>query len=315
MIAALAGGVGGARLAQGLAISADDVTVVVNTGDDFNLYDLRICPDLDTVLYTLAGLANPATGWGIAGDTMHTLDAITRLGEEPWFTLGDQDLATHILRTARLRAGEPLSKITAEFAAALDVQTRILPMTDDQVATLVETPVGQLEFQDYFVRRRQQDDVLGIVFNGSETARPSPGVLEAINAAEMIIFCPSNPLVSIGPILAIPGIRAAIEATPAPVVAVSPIISGAALKGPADRMLTTLGHERSAVGVAAIYSGLLDGFVIDNKDRDLADRIEALGMQTLVTETIMGDAADRARLAAEVIDFGGSLARYEASCS
>ncbi len=307
MIVALAGGVGGAKLAQGLAAVTDDLSVIVNTGDDFDLYGLRICPDLDTVLYTLAGLANPATGWGIAGDTTHALDAITRLGGEPWFTLGDQDLGTHLLRTDRLRAGAPLSRITAEFSHALGVQPRVVPMTDDRVATLVETPAGQLEFQDYFVRRRHQDDVVGISVNGIEAARLAPGVLEAIAAADMIIFCPSNPLVSIGPILAVPGIRSAIGAARAPVIAVSPIIGGQAVKGPADRMLETLGHERSAFGVAAMYAGLLDGFVIDHQDRALVDRIEGLGMRALVTQTMMGDVADRARLAGEVVTFGRSL--------
>jgi LPPG:FO 2-phospho-L-lactate transferase len=307
MIVALAGGVGGAKLAQGLAAVTDDLIVVVNTGDDFDLYGLRICPDLDTVLYTLAGMANPATGWGIAGDTTHALDAMTRLGEEPWFTLGDQDLGTHLLRTARLHAGEPLSRITAEFATALGVRARITPMTDDPVATLVDTPAGQLAFQDYFVRRRHRDDVLAIMFNGIEAAKPAPGVLDAIAGAELIIFCPSNPLVSIGPILAMPGIRGAIEAATAPAVAVSPILGGQAVKGPADRMLETLGHERSAYGVAAMYAGLLDGFVIDQQDHAMTDRIEVLGMRALVTQTMMGDAADRARLAREVVDFARSL--------
>ncbi|HET8524922.1 MAG TPA: 2-phospho-L-lactate transferase [Thermomicrobiales bacterium] len=307
MIVALAGGVGGAKLAQGLASVSPDLTVIVNTGDDFDLYGLRICPDLDTVLYTLAGLANPATGWGIAGDTTHALDAMTRLGEQSWFTLGDQDLGTHLLRTERLRAGQPLSRITGDFARALGLQARLVPMTDDRVATLVDTPAGKLEFQDYFVRRRHQDDVLAIELSGIEAARPAPGVLQAIADAELIIFCPSNPIVSIGPILAVPGIRGAIEATAAPVVAVSPIIGGQTVKGPADRMLETLGHERSAYGVAAIYAGLLDGFVIDHQDREMAGRINALGLTSLVTQTIMGDATDRARLASEVVDFARSL--------
>jgi LPPG:FO 2-phospho-L-lactate transferase len=313
MIVALAGGVGGAKLAQGLAVVTDDLTVVVNTGDDFDLYGLRICPDLDTVLYTLAGLANPATGWGIAGDTTNALEAMTRLGDEPWFTLGDQDLGTHLLRTARLREGASLSRIAEQFARALGVRTRIVPMTDDRVATIVQTPAGWLEFQDYFVRRRHRDDVLAVAFNGIEAARPAPGVLEAIAAADLIIFCPSNPLVSIGPILAVPGIRGAIEAAPAPVVAVSPIIGGQAVKGPADRMLETLGHERSAYGVAAMYAGLLDGFVIDQQDREMANRIGALGLRTLVAQTMMGDATDRARLASDVVNFARSLESQRAA--
>ena len=310
MIVALAGGVGGAKLAQGLAraLPPGELTVIVNTADDFDLYGLRICPDLDTVLYTLAGLANPATGWGIAGDTRQTLDAIARLGREPWFLLGDQDLATHILRTERLRAGATLTEVTMEFTAALGIATRILPMTDDPVATVVQTPAGELEFQEYFVRRRQQDDVLNVAFRGVEQARPSPAALAAVESAELIVFAPSNPIVSIGPILALAGLRAAIDRAGAPRIAVSPIVGGRALKGPADRMLATLGHEVSAAGVAAIYQGLLDGFVIDEQDRALASAVEARAMRVLVTRTIMGDEADRRRLAAEVLAFGRSLA-------
>jgi LPPG:FO 2-phospho-L-lactate transferase len=309
-IVALAGGVGGAKLAQGLllALPPDELTVVVNTADDFDLYGLRICPDLDTVLYTLAELANPATGWGIAGDTFHALDAIARLGRDPWFKLGDRDLATHVLRTERLRAGAPLTEVTAELATALGVAARLLPMSDDPVATKVDTPVGRLDFQDYFVGRRQTDDVLGLAFEGAEAARLPAGVDAALAEAELIVVCPSNPLVSIGPILAVPGLRAALARTAAPLVAVSPIVGGRALKGPADRMLATLGHEVSAYGVAALYAGLVDGIVIDTQDRDLAARIEELGMRTLVTETIMGDAADRRRLAEEVLAFGRGLA-------
>ena len=309
MIAALAGGVGGAKLAQGLmlALPPGELTVVVNTADDFDLYGLRISPDLDTVLYTLAGLANPATGWGIAGDTFNTLDAIARLGRDPWFKLGDQDLATHVLRTERLRAGATPSAIAAEFAAALGVSARLLPMTDEPVATLVDTPAGRLDFQDYFVGRHQTDDVLGVVFAGAEAARLPAGVAAALGGAELVVVCPSNPIVSVGPILAVPGLRRVLAERAQPIVAVSPIVGGKALKGPADRMLATLGHEVSAFGVAALYAGLIDGFVIDAADRDLAARIEDLGMRVLVTETIMGGTEDRARLAAEVLAFGRSL--------
>jgi LPPG:FO 2-phospho-L-lactate transferase len=309
MIVGLAGGVGGAKLLQGLslALPEGELTAIVNTADDFELFGLRISPDLDTVLYTLAGLANPSTGWGIAGDTRVTLDAIARLGRDPWFVLGDQDLATHILRTERLRAGVPLSTIIVEFAAALGVQTTILPMTDDPVATMVSTPSGKLEFQEYFVHRHQEDDVLGVEFQGTLGARPAVGVLEAIAEAELIVICPSNPIVSIGPILAVPGIQDALKASSAPIVGVSPIVGGKALKGPADKMLATLGHEVSAKGVAVIYDGLIDGIVIDLQDAELADSISTLGQRILVAETIMGDAADRRRLAAEVLEFGRSL--------
>lgn len=309
MIVGLAGGVGGAKLLQGLALARPEgeLTAIVNTADDFDLFGLRICPDLDTVLYTLAGLANPVTGWGIAGDTRATLDAITRLGRDPWFVLGDQDLATHILRTERLRSGALLSTVIAEFTAALSVQTTILPMTNEQVATIVSTPAGRLEFQEYFVHRRQEDQVLGVEFQGVKEALPAPGVLDALASAELIVLCPSNPIVSIGPILAVPGIRDALAYSPAPTVAVSPIVGGKALKGPADKMMATLGHDVSANGVSAMYQGLVDGIVIDQQDSALAEQIGVLGQRVLVTQTIMGDASDRQRLASEVIQFGRSL--------
>ncbi len=308
-VVALAGGVGGAKLAQGLALAlpAGALTVIVNTADDFDLFGLRICPDIDTVLYTLAGIANPATGWGIAGDTFHTLQAIARLGRETWFLLGDQDFATHIVRTERLRQGATLTEVTQELATALGVPAQVLPMSDDEVATVVETPAGSLAFQDYFVRRRQRDEVRGIVLRGIENARPNPAALEAIAHAELLIICPSNPLVSIGPILALDGMREALRASSAPLVAVSPIIGGKAVKGPADRMLAGLGHESSAAGVAALYQDLLDGFVIDVEDAGQAERIRATGPRVLVTQTVMGDAPDRRRLALEVLAFGRSL--------
>ena len=310
MIVALAGGVGGAKLAQGLALALPDgeLTVVVNTADDFDLFGLRICPDIDTVVYTLAGLANPATGWGIAGDTLTTLDAIARYGRDVWFQLGDQDFATHILRTERLRGGAPLSVVTHELASALGVDARILPMTDEPVATKVRTALGLLDFQDYFVARRQQDDVHGVEFDGVAGAKPLPAALDAIDHAGVIVFCPSNPIVSIGPLLAVNGYRDAIQRSSAPVVAVSPIVGGKALKGPADKMLASLGHDVSAAGVAALYEGLIDGIVIDNADAGLTRRIEDTGTRVFVTNTVMGDASDRRRLAQEVIAFGRSLA-------
>jgi LPPG:FO 2-phospho-L-lactate transferase len=311
VIVALAGGVGGAKMAQGLqaALPPGDLTVVVNTADDFELYGLWISPDLDTVTYTLAGIADPVNGWGVAGDTRQTLDAIARYGQEPWFLLGDQDFATHILRTERLRAGIPLSAITAELAAAIGIQSRIVPMTDDRVATLIDTPAGTLEFQDYFVARRQSDDVLGVTFAGMEQATAHPDVLGAIRQADAVVIAPSNPIVSVAPILATPGVREALADTPAPIVAVSPIVGGQALKGPAAQMLATLGHEVSALGVARLYAELIDGLVIDEVDRELGPAIELLGTRVLVTATVMGDEADRGRLAAEVLDFAASLAR------
>jgi LPPG:FO 2-phospho-L-lactate transferase len=297
-------------MAQGLqaALPPGALTTIVNTADDFDLYGLRICPDLDTVMYTLAGIADPVNGWGVAGDTRYTLDAIARYGEEPWFLLGDQDFATHVLRTERLRAGKSLSDVTGELASALGVPGPIVPMTDDRVATLVDTPAGRLEFQEYFVARRQNDDVLGVDFAGMADAQAHPGALAAIQEAEAIIIAPSNPIVSVGPILAVPGVRAALDDAVAPIVAVSPIVGGRALKGPAAQMLATLGHEVSALGVARLYADLVDGIVIDAVDRDLAAAIEQLGPRVLVTETVMGGEEDRRRLASEVLDFAGSLA-------
>lgn len=310
MIVALAGGVGGAKLAEGLALALppEQLTVVVNTADDFELYGLRICPDLDTVMYTLAGLADPVNGWGIAGDTAQVLAAIGRYGREPWFRLGDQDFATHILRSERLRGGATLTEATAELSRALGVAAHLLPMSDNPVATLVDTPAGRLAFQDYFVARHQVDEVVGVVFDGIDQARPGEGVLAAIGAAEVVVFCPSNPIVSLGPILAVPGVREALATTTAPLVAVSPIVGGRALKGPADRMLASLGHEVSAAGIAAIYAGLIDGLVIDEADRGLGPEIEGLGMKVLVTSTVMGGGEDRRRLAGEVWEFGQRLA-------
>lgn len=310
-IVAFAGGVGGAKLADGLyrAIAPDELSVVVNTGDDFDLYGLRICPDADTVLYTLAGLANAATGWGVADDTTATLAMLRRYGEDTWFQLGDADFATHILRTQRLRANVSLTSVERELAAALGLRAALLPMCDESVATLVQTPAGELAFQDYFVRRHHTDEVHGVRFEGIERARPTSEVAAAIEAAEAILFCPSNPIVSIGPILSIPGMRSLVEASRAPKIAVSPIVGGKALRGPADRMLEGLGHEVSALGVAMLYRGLIDGFVIDCEDEALAGKIRALGMQVLVTSTVMQNSDDRLRLAMDVLAFAGDLRR------
>lgn len=311
VIVALAGGVGGAKLAEGLmlALPADSLSVVVNTADDFDLFGLRICPDLDTVLYTLAGMANPETGWGIAGDTTTTLAALTRLGYDPWFTLGDQDFATHIARTARLREGASLTAVMELLRTSLGIRAALLPMSDQPVATMVETEAGTLAFQDYFVRRRQSDEVTGVRFQGIADAKPTAAVVEALERAELTVVCPSNPIVSIGPIMAVPGLRDCIAASPAPVVAVSPIVGGRALKGPADKMLASLGHDVSATGIARLYAGLIQGIVIDDIDHAEAGTIEAeLGMKVLVTDTVMGGAESRRQLAADVAAFGRSLA-------
>lgn len=310
-VVAFAGGVGGAKLASGLqdTLAPGNLTVVVNTADDFELHGLCICPDLDTVMYTLSGMVNPATGWGVVDESFNALGMMVRYGEEAWFKLGDRDLATHILRTSRLHAGETLTRITADLSAALGVQSTILPMCDEPVATVVQSPEGPLEFQEYFVRRAQSEEVLGVRFRGIEAARPTEDVLAALAAADLVILCPSNPIVSIAPILAVPGMQEALVAAPAPRVAVSPIVGGRALKGPADRMLRSMGHEVSAVGVARIYEGLLEAMVVDDADRDQRESVEDLGMRVLVTDAIMRDEPDRARLAREVLEFGGDLAR------
>ena len=310
-IVALAGGVGGAKMAHGLslALAPEELTVIVNTGDDFDHYGLRVCPDLDTVLYTLGGLANEATGWGVAGDTSAALDMLRRYGEDTWFWLGDRDLATNLLRTARLRAGEPLSVVTRALAKALGIGATLLPMSDTPVATIIQTPDGELAFQDYFVRRRHQDVVTGVRFAGIEDAQPLPEALAAIAQADAIIICPSNPLLSVEPILRVGGLRAAVAASEAPVVAVSPIIGGQALKGPADRILEAQGFAVSPVGVARWYGALLDGLVMDQTDASLAEEVAAQGPRPLATQTIMRDTADRERLARETLDFAATLAQ------
>ena len=308
-VLALAGGVGGAKLAAGLeaALPPGDLSVVVNTADDFDLWGLRICPDLDTVMYTLAGIANPETGWGIAGESFGALEMLARYGEDTWFKLGDRDLATHVLRTTKLRSGEPLTRITADLSGALGVESAMLPMCDEPVATVLDTPDGPLEFQDYFVRRRQRDEVFGMRLQGVGDARPTEAVLRALAGADLVVLCPSNPVVSIGPILAVPGMREALASSSAPKIAVSPIVGGRALKGPADRMLASLGHEVSSVGVSRMYEGLVSGMVIDGVDGGERLGIEALGMRVLVTAVIMRDEPDRVRLAREVLGFGAGL--------
>ena len=309
-VVALAGGVGGAKLAHGLALTGlgTALQVVVNTADDFRLYGLHISPDIDTVMYTLGGRANPETGWGIAGDTFAALEMMRDYGEDTWFLLGDRDLATHILRTDALRAGRRMTEVVAGLASGLGIEAAILPMTDELVETLIETPDGLLEFQEYFVRRRHADDVTGVRFRGIEEATVTSEVRAALDGADAVILCPSNPIVSIGPLLAVPGFRELLAGLDGPVVAVSPIIGGQALKGPAAGMLETLGHEVSAYGVAELYRDFLDGIVIDDKDRDLAGRVEELGLAVHVTNTIMRDDADRKALAEATLGFAASLA-------
>jgi LPPG:FO 2-phospho-L-lactate transferase len=305
-VVALAGGVGGAKLAEGLqAHVGDRLSVVVNTGDDCVRHGLLVMPDHDTVLYNLAGIEQAAHGWGIEGDTHAVMDQLGAYGEETWFGLGDRDLALHIVRTAGLRARRRLTEVCLDAQRSLGIAARILPMADAAVATEVRTTDGWLEFQEYFVHRRQAPDVLEIRFAGVESASPTPEVLDALAAADVVVVCPSNPLVSIGPILAVPGMREAITAARrrgARVVAVSPIVGGRALKGPADRMLVALGHESSAAGGARLYADLADAFVLDAQDADEARAVEALGMRAIATDTIMTDDASRARVAGEVLE-------------
>jgi LPPG:FO 2-phospho-L-lactate transferase len=307
----LAGGVGGARLAHGLQASlGSDLTVVVNTADDVERHGLLVCPDHDTVLYTLAGIEGPF-GWGVAGDTSAAMAQLGVYGEETWFGLGDRDLAAHVVRTARLRAGARLTDANLGLQRSLGLAATILAMSDDPVRTEVRTSSGWLEFQDYFVRLRQEPEVLEVRFEGIADARPTADVIDALETASLIVIAPSNPIVSVGPILALPGLRAAIEGARAagtPVVAISGIVGGHALKGPADRMLASLGLESSALGVARLYAGLATAFVLDPVDRAFVPGIEALGMRTLVTDTIMSDDPARARVAAEVLDFAARSA-------
>ena len=310
-VVCLAGGVGGAKLADGLqAEIGDELTVIVNTADDLERHGLLVMPDHDTVMYTLAGIANRERGWGLEGETFETAEMLARYGEETWFLLGDRDLATNIVRTARLRSGTRLTEVCRGLQRPLGVAAPILPMTDDPVRTKVRTDDGWLEFQEYFVHRHQEPTVHEVRFAGVVESRPSPEVVAALGAADLVVVAPSNPIVSIGPILAVPGLRAMLLAARArgvPVVAVSGIVGGRALKGPADRMLASLGHEPSALGVARLYAGLVDLFVLDELDSALSPSIEALGMRTLVTDTIMTDDAGRARLAAAVLEAAGPV--------
>jgi len=304
-VVALAGGVGGAKLAEGLAacLPRGALTVIGNTGDDFRHYGLHVSPDLDTVMYTLAGIAHPINGWGIADDTRQMLSMLARYGEETWFGLGDRDLATNILRTHWLAQGVPLSAITQRLCARLGIATHLLPMTDDPLATVVYTlEYGRLAFQEYFVRYRWQPTVQRLVYEGAETAQPAEGVLAALEAAEAIIICPSNPLLSIEPILQVRAIRQAIMARRAPCLAVSPIIAGAALKGPTVKVMTELGLRADVTGVAEYYGALIDAFVVDHADSEAH-----IPQRRFVTDIRMDTSMDRRRLAEEVLLMIGDL--------
>lgn len=304
MLAALCGGVGAARMLAGMCavVAPEDLVGIVNTGDDCELHGLTICPDLDTVTYTLAGRNNTELGWGLAGESWRTMDRLAELGGPTWFRLGDLDLATHLYRTGRLRAGASLDQVVTELARANGVAVQLLPVTNDPLRTRVTIADSgeEIDFQEYFVARRHGVAISAVRFVGAEQAHPAPGVLDALQRAEQIVLCPSNPIVSLGPLLAVPGIRAAVEARRANAVAVSPIVAGAALKGPADRMLAELGHEASVVGVARLLAPLVATLVIDEADRDAAPAVEALGLRCVVTDTIMAT-PERAAALAEVV--------------
>jgi LPPG:FO 2-phospho-L-lactate transferase len=298
-VALLSGGTGGAKLAHGFqqALAPGELSVIVNVADDLELYGLHVSPDIDSVMYTLAGLVDPVRGWGVTGDTDRALSMLERYGEETWFWIGDADLGTLVRRSAQLRRGATLTQVVADMAAALGVHSRILPATDDRLRTRILTDDGDIEFQRYFVERGQRDEVRGVSFEGAAEARPTEAVIGALRGADLVVIGPSNPLVSIGPILAVAGLRDAVASAPGVKVGVSPIVAGRALKGPTDRMLASLGHDVSATGVARLYEGLLDRYVLDEADAGLAAEVTALGMDAVVAQTVMETDADRAGLA------------------
>jgi len=300
MITALAGGVGASKFLDGLSRVAppEEISIIVNTGDDIEMFGLYIAPDLDIVTYTLAGAVNPETGWGLAGDTFNCLEQLlgyTRT--ERWFNLGDRDLAAHIFRAQQLRQGLSLSEIAERLRTALGVKSRVLPMTDTHTPTTIITAEGEMHFQEYLVKRRAQPKVTGIRFEYIESAKPAPGVAEAVLSSDAIIICPSNPLISIGPILAVPGMRGLLERAEAPVAAISPVVGGASLKGPTDKMLADLGMQVSAAQVARLYSDVADVFILDVQDEAAKPEIEDLGLKVCVTDTVMSGLEEKIRLA------------------
>jgi LPPG:FO 2-phospho-L-lactate transferase len=303
-ITTLAGGVGAARFLEGLVqvVPQEDITVISNTADDEDFFGLRVSPDIDIVIYTLAGAINAATGWGLTGETFHALDALGRFGYETWFGLGDGDLATHVHRTKMLRDGATLSQTTRSIAEAFGLRLALLPVSDDRIRTIVETAAGEtLAFQEYFVKRRTRDEVRAVHFDGIEQAQPAPGVIDAILGADVIAIAPSNPVVSIGPLLAVRGVRDALRETRATVAGVSPIVGGKTIKGPADRMMASLGMAPTAAGVAEAYRDFLDVLVIDETDRDLAPAVEAAGVRAIVAQTVMRGPAEKRALAEVVL--------------
>jgi LPPG:FO 2-phospho-L-lactate transferase len=303
MIVCLTGGTGGAKLVEGISAVVDplDLTLICNTADDCTVHGLHVSPDLDTILYTLAGIIDPVKGWGVQNETFTALEQLQRLGAETWFRLGDKDLAIHVLRTRLLREGLALSAVTDLLRNRLGVAAVILPMTDDRVETRMVTPEGEISFQEYFVKERWQKTVTEVRFAGGDDSRPAPGVLEAIAQAAAVVLCPSNPVTSIGPILSVPGIRAALTRTKATVAGVSPIIGNAAVSGPAHDLMVTAGFEPSALGVAKAYADFLDLFVIAEQDRALKEELGRLGIEAMATDIRMRDRDDKIRLAREIL--------------
>jgi LPPG:FO 2-phospho-L-lactate transferase len=310
-VVALTGGVGGAKLVLGLSRLLDDkqLTAIVNTGDDFEHLGLPICPDLDTLMYTLADLVNPETGWGCRNETWNFMEALEKLGAETWFRIGDRDLATHVMRAQRLAGHATLTEVTQALCERLSIRTRILPMSDMPVRTRVVTDRGRLDFQHYFVRDRTEPVVRTLEYAGAESAEPTPAVLAALGDPELsaIIIAPSNPYLSIDPILAVPGLRAALQAAAAPIVAVSPIVGGIAIKGPTAKIMAELGIEPSPGAVARHYGGLLDGFIVDEQDRDTVSGLKKLDLPVRFYDTIMNTLDDKIRLARDTLDFARSI--------
>lgn len=303
------GGVGGAKFAEGMArsVGADSLTVIVNTADDLELYGLSISPDVDTVMYTLGGIANAETGWGVTGDSFRNYEMLTDYGVEPWFRLGDKDIATHLIRTNMLRSGATLTEVTRALCARLGIKSRVLPMTDQRVRTVVDTDEGLLTFQEYFVKKRCEPVLRGLIYEGVEEADATADALRAIETADTIIIAPSNPYLSVAPILALGGVRDALLNAAAPIIAISPIIGGEALKGPAAKIMIEMGKEPSAVTVAEKYSEFINGFVLDQQDAELQLDIITMGLGPLVTDTVMHTPDDRARLACEVVRYADQL--------
>jgi len=304
MITALAGGVGAAKFLTGLTklIRQEDLTIIVNTGDDIELHGLHISPDIDTIIYALAGVVDEEKGWGIKGDTFNCLEAMRKFGQETWFALGDRDLATHLYRSMLLKKGQKLSEITSKIVDAFGLKLTVLPMTDDKFETRITTEHGSIHFEEFFVKEKCQEKVLGVEFVGADKAKPAKGVLDAITGSDLVVVCPSNPIVSIGTILSVKGIREALRKTGARKVAVTPIVAGAPIKGPADKLLKSRGAEVSAFGVAKLYADFLDTFVIDTADFAEKARIEELGVEVKVADTIMRSLEEKVALAKAALE-------------